>query len=338
MRELAKKVRIGSLLRLAALATAATSLGGCATLYDDYYGDSYYDDYAYSDYSCDPYNQFDYYYDCDNRSGFFNIGFGGGWYNNFFYPGYGFYLFDRGGRRFDMDNYYRRYWGGQRHEYWRQYRGNHQNGNHNRQGYGRSGNGGHLGQIGWPEQNGGRVQNGENRRRDGHHGDGRGYGNGQRDGNGQQNGQYGGNYGGNNGNADGRGYGRGRRNQTQQSAPVVGNDPQQAAQAPQPFRHPRNGNADNNNSEQRSRGGGRRGGDGEGRGGGRWGGGRSGYQPGSDGTNLAPAPAQRPMAQAAQQNAQPSPQPRAERRSSPEERAQVQHGFGRKRSERSGEE
>jgi hypothetical protein len=127
MRELAKKVRIGSLLRLAALATAATSLGGCATLYDDYYGDSYYDDYAYSDYSCDPYNQFDYYYDCDNRSGFFNIGFGGGWYNNFFYPGYGFYLFDRGGRRFDMDNYYRRYWGGQRHEYWRQYRGNHQN-------------------------------------------------------------------------------------------------------------------------------------------------------------------------------------------------------------------
>jgi hypothetical protein len=226
MRELAKKIKIGGLLRLAALATAATSLGGCATLYDDYYGDSYYDDYAYSDYRCDPYNQFDYYYDCDNRSGFFNIGFGGGWYNNFYYPGYGFYLFDRGGRRFDMDNHYRRYWGGQRHNYWRQHRGNNQNGHHNRNGYRRSGNSGQMDQIGWPEQNGGRVRIGENRRRDGNS-NGRGYGNGQ------PNGQYGNGDTGNDRGND-RGYGRGRRGQTQQQpAPVVGNDQQPAAQAPQ---------------------------------------------------------------------------------------------------------
>jgi hypothetical protein len=316
MRELAKKLGMSRLLRLATLVAATTSLGGCATLYDDYYGDSYYDN-AYSNYNCDPYSPFDRYYDCDYRNGFFNIGFGGGWYNNYYYPGYGFYLFDRGGRRYDMDNQYRRYWGGQRHEYWRQYRGQHGGGG--RHGYGRSGSGG-FGQIGWPEQHGGRINEGNGYGRD-HDRRDEGYGRHderrdddrhdrrRRDGGSYGNPQYG--NGQNRG--DGRGYGRGGQNQPQQPAPVY-TAPQDATPQPeQPFRHPRNGNAGDYNPDQGGYGrGGRRGGDGDGDGGGRGrrGGGGSGYQPSGDTASFIPAPA--PIAQAAQPSPQPMPQPRAE--------------------------
>lgn len=243
MRNIAKKLRITSLLRaksmlrVAALAVASTSLGGCATLYDDYYGNSYYDN-AYSNYSCDPYSPFDNYYDCDSRLGFYNFGYSGGWYNNLFYPGHGFYIFDRGGRRFDMDSHHRRYWGGRRHEYWQQ-NGRHHGQRGGRHNYGGSGRPGSYQPIAWPEQYGGRVDDGEHRRRDrqhdgrhqgGHQGNGQGYSNG---------GQHGDHNGG--GRGSGRSGGRGDGQRDRQPAPASQNADPQNDKAPT-LRHPRNGN------------------------------------------------------------------------------------------------
>lgn len=68
---------------------------------------------------CDPYNEYDAYYGCDVEYGFANIGFGGGWHQDFYYPGFGFFLFDRGGNRFRMNNYYQGYWGNRRRDYFR---------------------------------------------------------------------------------------------------------------------------------------------------------------------------------------------------------------------------
>ncbi len=248
MRNIGKNLRAKSLLRIAALAVATTSLGGCATLYDDYYGNSYYDN-AYSDYSCDPYSPFDNYYDCDSRLGFYNFGYSGGWYNNLFYPGHGFYIFDRGGRRYDMDNHYRRYWGGRRHEYWQQNGRHHgqRGGHHNFGGSGRPGN---YQPIAWPEQNGGRVNDGEHRQRDrrhdgrhqgGHQGNGQGYSNG-----GQHSDHNGGGRG--YGRRDGRGDGQGGGQGGGQPAPVSQNAGQQNEQAPT-LRHPRNGNVNSGRPE-----------------------------------------------------------------------------------------
>ncbi len=107
-----------NLIRAAALAVSTMSLSACA-----YYGETgYYDDDGY-EYGarggyCDGYDAYDYYYDCDYRGGFANIGFGGGYYDNYYYPGYGFYIFDRRGRRYVMRDYHRNYWGRERYRYY----------------------------------------------------------------------------------------------------------------------------------------------------------------------------------------------------------------------------
>ncbi|MEO9599905.1 hypothetical protein [Parasphingorhabdus sp.] len=98
------------LFKSAAAAGALLSLGGC--MYGGgYYGDGYVNN---SDYGCDPYAPFDDYYACDNGYGFTNIGFGGGWYDQYYYPGYGVHIFDRGGKRHIMRDRHRRHWARQR--------------------------------------------------------------------------------------------------------------------------------------------------------------------------------------------------------------------------------
>lgn len=45
-----------------------------------------------------------------------------GWYDNFYYPGSGYYIYDRGGKRHRWNDRQRRYWEGRR-EAWRGHRG-----------------------------------------------------------------------------------------------------------------------------------------------------------------------------------------------------------------------
>lgn len=148
-------------LKIAALAAAGIAVSGCT--YDmglGYASDGYYDDY----YDCDPYGGYDSYYSCDYGHGFYNIGYGGGWYDNYWYPGYGFYLFDRYGSRYPMRDNHRRYWGEQRHRWYREHRG--RDGDAGRY-QGRNRNytdNATPGAIGWPERNGGRVRDGDDRR------------------------------------------------------------------------------------------------------------------------------------------------------------------------------
>ena len=127
----------GSKALLKAVVLMATSAGLSGCVYDvgmGYASDSYYNDgYAsngyYNDgYGCDPYGRYDAYYDCDFRQGFGNIGFSGGWYDNYYYPGYGFILFDNVGRRYPMRDHHRRYWGERRHYHYREYRGRNRDG------------------------------------------------------------------------------------------------------------------------------------------------------------------------------------------------------------------
>ena len=116
-------------LRLTVIAGMTLGLSAC---YGDF-GLGYASD-GYDQYDCDPYSQFDSYYNCDYGYGFNNIGYGGGWYDNFYYPGHGIFLFDNFGRRYNMRDDYRRYWGAQRFSWQRehgrsnQYRGNSQGG------------------------------------------------------------------------------------------------------------------------------------------------------------------------------------------------------------------
>jgi len=110
-------------LTLALGAIATTTLGGC--YYGDVYGASYasggdcaarygnayydYDGYAYDDgYGYDCYDASDY------GGGFVNIGFGGGWYDDYYYPGYGTWMFDRYRNRYPLRDQYLNYWGGRR--------------------------------------------------------------------------------------------------------------------------------------------------------------------------------------------------------------------------------
>ncbi len=143
-----------SIWKAALLFGASTGLSGC--VYDiglGFASDGYYDD----AYGCDPYGGYDAYYDCDYGHGFSNIGFGGGWYDNYYYPGHGIFLFDTFGRRHPMREQYRRYWGEKRHVWYRENRrrdgdgGRYQGRN---RGYT---DGGTLGVIAWPERHGGRV-------------------------------------------------------------------------------------------------------------------------------------------------------------------------------------
>ena len=109
-----------TLIRPALLSAALISLGGCVYGPGGYYDDGYvngYDGGYSSGYVCDPYDPFDSYYNCDYGYGFANIGFGGGWYDNFYYPGYGLYLFDRAGHRHAMKNHHRRHWAQRRAEH-----------------------------------------------------------------------------------------------------------------------------------------------------------------------------------------------------------------------------
>ena len=155
-------------LRLAALTAATIGLSGC--VYDVGLGYAS-DDYGYNDYNCDPYSPFDSYYDCDNSYGFYNIGFGGGWYDSFWYPGHGYYVFDNYGRRFNMRDNHRRYWGDRRQRWYRDNRGHdggrgygrgrdyddrRGEGRGNDRGRDRQSNGAADQPIAWPERNGGR--------------------------------------------------------------------------------------------------------------------------------------------------------------------------------------
>ncbi|NJS15820.1 MAG: hypothetical protein HC788_16115, partial [Sphingopyxis sp.] len=124
-----------ALRNLSIAALASLSLGGC------YYGDVNGGSYASADCSSrygdgywtnDPYAYDDGYYgyDCydaaDYHSGFVQIGFGGGWYHDLYYPGHGLFLFDRYGRRHSMGPDYLTYWGGRR-AWWKHHgrRGHH---------------------------------------------------------------------------------------------------------------------------------------------------------------------------------------------------------------------
>lgn len=81
--------------------------GDCAARYGNAYYD--YDGYAYDDgYGYDCYDASDY------GGGFVNIGFGGGWYNDYYYPGYGTWMFDRYRNRYPLRDQYLNYWGGRR--------------------------------------------------------------------------------------------------------------------------------------------------------------------------------------------------------------------------------
>ncbi len=134
-------------LSITLVALAATTLGGC--YYGDVYGTSYasggdcsaryganyydYDGYAYDDgYGYDCYDSSDY------GAGFVNIGFGGGWYDDYYYPGSGLWLFDSYNNRYPLRGQYLNYWGGRRA--WWKHHGGHGDGNWNRPGRG-DGNG-----------------------------------------------------------------------------------------------------------------------------------------------------------------------------------------------------
>lgn len=92
---------------------ALMSLSACA--YSDGYGQS---NLGYADDQyCDPYNEYDAYYGCDLEYGFANFGYGGGWHQDFYYPGFGFFIFDNSGRRYRMNDYYLGYWGRQRQQF-----------------------------------------------------------------------------------------------------------------------------------------------------------------------------------------------------------------------------
>ncbi|MBU0825208.1 MAG: hypothetical protein KKA44_05040 [Alphaproteobacteria bacterium] len=81
--------------------------GDCAARYGNAYYD--YDGYAYDDgYGYDCYDASDY------GGGFVNIGFGGGWYDDYYYPGYGTWMFDRYRNRYPLRDQYLNYWGGRR--------------------------------------------------------------------------------------------------------------------------------------------------------------------------------------------------------------------------------
>jgi hypothetical protein len=151
-------------IRIAALAGLSLLASGC--VYDSEIGLGYASDGYASAYDCDPYSQFDSYYDCDYRYGFSNIGYGGGWYSDYYYPGYGYFIFDNFGRRYRMQDNYLRYWGQRRYDWYRS--------NNRRSQYG--GNGSYDNNQGrqWDYGNRGR---GDRDRQDDHHDrDGAGYG------------------------------------------------------------------------------------------------------------------------------------------------------------------
>jgi hypothetical protein len=102
-------------LRAVALALGVSvTLGACA--YDDYgygyggigYGAGYYDDY----------------YDGYGYGGGYGYGYPSyyGWFDGFYYPGIGIYVYDRSGHRHRWSDRHRRYWEGRRGSNWSHHR------------------------------------------------------------------------------------------------------------------------------------------------------------------------------------------------------------------------
>jgi hypothetical protein len=153
MKHLIFKICKSPAAKLAAIAALGLATSGC--VYDAGLGLGYASD-GYAS-GCDSYNDFDSYYDCDYGYGFSNIGYGGGWYSDYYYPGYGYFVFDSYGRRYQMHDDHRRYWGGQRYNWYRDHGRGHGN-NYNGGGYGNNGgnhgNGGHNGNGGHDGGNG----------------------------------------------------------------------------------------------------------------------------------------------------------------------------------------
>lgn len=159
------KISKNLIAKLAALSVATVGLSGC--VYDVGLGYAS-DGYGYDSYDCDPYSPFDSYYTCDSGYGFYNIGFGGGWYDNYWYPGYGYYVFDNYGRRHNMHDHHRRYWGDRRQRWYRDNRRHgdgYGKGRGHRRGEGRDHGYNHNAvprqnsvdePIAWPETHGGR--------------------------------------------------------------------------------------------------------------------------------------------------------------------------------------
>lgn len=94
---------------LAALGLAgALALGGCA--YDDGYG------YGGVSVGTGYYGGGGYYDPYYGPSGYYQPGLYNGWYDGFYYPGSGYYVYDRGGRRQRWSDGQRRYWEARRAE------------------------------------------------------------------------------------------------------------------------------------------------------------------------------------------------------------------------------
>lgn len=100
------------------LLSATIGLGGCTSLYgvpgyggvsvgygNNGYYDPYYDAYGY------PYGGYGGY-----GSRYYGSGYGSpyGWYDNYYYPGAGYYVYDRSGSRHRWNDAQRRYWEGRR--------------------------------------------------------------------------------------------------------------------------------------------------------------------------------------------------------------------------------
>ncbi len=87
---------LGSRIKTAVLlAAAAIGLGGC-TGYDSGYG----------------YGGVNVGYASD---GYYGGRYGSGWYNDYYYPGSGYYVYDRGGRSYRWNGAQQRYWEGRRY-------------------------------------------------------------------------------------------------------------------------------------------------------------------------------------------------------------------------------
>lgn len=91
------------------LLAAGIGLSGCA--YDRGYGYGGLS-VGYGGY-CDPY--WDDCYSGYGRGGYYDPWYG--WYGDYYYPGIGIYVFDRGGRRYRWSDDHRRYWEGRRHHW-----------------------------------------------------------------------------------------------------------------------------------------------------------------------------------------------------------------------------
>lgn len=83
---------LGAALGVSACASHGYGYGGVSAGYGGYYGDPYFDGYGpgYASYG----------------------GLGYGWYNGFYYPGTGYYVYDRHRRPFRWNDGQRRYWQG----------------------------------------------------------------------------------------------------------------------------------------------------------------------------------------------------------------------------------